>query len=60
MSQNLITARHLNLKIIPNIYIHQTQVRYLNLSRYQSIRPPLTEDQGGLLLGIGGGGRIVS
>jgi hypothetical protein len=37
--------------------IHQIQVRYLG--RYQSIRPPLTQVQGGLLLGVGDGGRVV-
>jgi hypothetical protein len=37
--------------------IHQIQVRYLG--RYQPIRPPLTQVQGGLLLGVGDGGRVV-
>jgi hypothetical protein len=32
----------------------------MNISKYQSIRPLLTKDQGGLLLGVGGGGRGVT
>jgi hypothetical protein len=40
-------------KLIPSIYLYiRYRYRYLNLSRYQSIRPPLTKDQGGLLLGV--------
>jgi hypothetical protein len=37
------------------ISLHQIQVRCLNYSRYQSIRPLLTMGQGGLLLGVGVG-----
>jgi len=36
-----------------------TRYRYGTKSRYQSIRPPLTHAQGGLLLGVGDGGRVV-
>jgi hypothetical protein len=38
-----------------HLLLHQIQVRYLNYSRYQSIRPPLTMGQGELLLGVGVG-----
>ncbi len=38
---------------------HQIQVRYLNLYRYQSIRPLLTKAQRGFLLGVGDGGGEV-
>jgi len=36
-----------------------TRYRYGTKFRYQSIRPPLTHAQGGLLLGVGDGGRVV-
>jgi hypothetical protein len=37
------------------MYFWYTSKVYSSLSLYQSIRPPLTKDQGGLLLGVGVG-----
>jgi hypothetical protein len=45
--------------IIEQSSTHYTRYRYGTKSRYQSIRPLLTPDQRGLLLGVGDGGRVV-
>jgi hypothetical protein len=45
--------------ILVLFFIQYTRYRYGTQCRYQSIRPPLTQVQGGLLLGVGDGGRVV-
>jgi hypothetical protein len=48
------TSQYLN-----SPFTQYTRYRYGTKTRYQSIRPLLTPDQGGLLLGVGDGGRVV-
>jgi hypothetical protein len=45
--------------ILEQSFNQYTRYRYGTKFRYQSIRPPLTHAQGGLLLGVGDGGRVV-
>jgi hypothetical protein len=45
--------------ILEQSFNQYTRYRYGTKFRYQSIRSPLTHGQGGLLLGVGDGGRVV-
>jgi hypothetical protein len=45
--------------LLEQSFIQYTRYRYGTKFRYQSIRPPLTYAQGGLLLGVWDGGRVV-
>ncbi len=45
--------------ILEQSFNQYTRYRYGTITRYQSIRPPMTLAQGGLLLGVGDGGRVV-
>jgi hypothetical protein len=45
--------------ILEQSFNQYTRYRYGTRTRYQSIRPPMTLAHGGLLLGVGDGGKVV-